>query len=83
MVAIVSGMEPCFSIGSTMARLNTNPSSTIPTPPPTTMAGSSGRWPKPMAPRIRNAGSTTNSPCAKFTVPAVCHSSVKPIATRA
>ncbi|MHC2720904.1 hypothetical protein ACVIYH_006602 [Bradyrhizobium diazoefficiens] len=32
---------------------------------------------------IRNAGSITNSPCAKLMVCEVCHSSVKPTATSA
>ena len=32
---------------------------------------------------IANAGSITNSPCAKLIMPAACHSSVKPSAASA
>jgi len=39
--------------------------------------------PAPIAIRMKNAGSMTNSPCAKLMVCEVCHSSVKPIATSA
>ena len=36
-----------------------------------------------IAPSIRNAGSITNSPCAKLMVCEVCHNSVNPTATSA
>ncbi|MGY4367266.1 hypothetical protein ACVW1A_003331 [Bradyrhizobium sp. LB1.3] len=36
-----------------------------------------------IAASIKNAGSITNSPCAKLMVCEVCHSNVKPTATSA
>ena len=39
--------------------------------------------PMPMKASIANAGSMTNSPCAKLMVPEACHNSVKPSAASA
>jgi hypothetical protein len=49
---------------------------------PIRMASQNGA-PACIAASIRNAGSITNSPCAKLMVCDVCQSSVKPTATMA
>ena len=82
MVAIASGKTPWRIIGSTSRRLNSTPSTMADTRMPMTTAPQNGT-PAPSAIRMKNAGSMTNSPCAKLMVCEVCHSSVKPIATSA
>ena len=82
MVAIASGSTPWRSIGSTSSSLKPNPNSSIDSRMPMMIASQNGR-PACIAASIRNAGSMTNSPCAKLMVCEVCHSSVKPTATTA
>ena len=80
MVAIASGSTPWRSIGSTSSILKPRPSSSIDSSMPMMIASQNGA-PTCIAASIRNAGSMTNSPCAKLMVCDVCHSSVKPTAT--
>ena len=82
MVAIASGSTPCRSIGSTSSSLKPSPSSSSDSRMPRMIASQNGA-PACITASIRNAGSMTNSPCAKLMVCDVCHSSVKPTATRA
>src|SRR6185503_18742367 len=81
-VAITSGITPCRMSGSTTIFLNPTPSSAMMTRHASRNAIQRGA-PIPMKNRIENAGSITNSPCAKLIVPDACHSSVKPRAARA
>ncbi len=83
MVEMTSGSTPCRSIGSTMRRLNSRPRTRSATTSPTTHAGQKRQPKNFIAARMKKAGSITNSPCAKLMVCEVCHSSVKPTATRA
>ena len=80
---MTNGSTPWRSIGSTISRLNRTPSVTTETTAATPTAGQNDSPKCPMAMRMKNAGSMTNSPWAKLIVCDVCHSSVKPIATSA
>ena len=82
MVATTIGIMPKRSSGSTIDRLNAQPSTTTDTRHDNRNATSSGA-PMAMKPSIMKAGSITNSPWAKLMVPAACHSRVKPSAARA
>ncbi|MGY4328087.1 hypothetical protein ACVWWG_002504 [Bradyrhizobium sp. LB7.2] len=81
-VAIASGSTPWRIIGSTSSILKARPSSSIESRMPRMIASQNGA-PACIAANIKNAGSITNSPCAKLMVCEVCHSSVKPTATSA
>jgi hypothetical protein len=76
-VAITSGITPCRISGSTMTFLNADAQQQH-----RDDAREQEREPQRRAAReetrIENAGSITNSPCAKLMVPDACHSSVKP-----
>ena len=82
MVAIASGSTPWRIIGSTSNCLKATPSTTTETTMPTPTAPQNGA-PWFIAASMKNAGSITNSPCAKLMVCEVCQSSVKPIAISA
>ena len=82
MVAIASGSTPCRSIGSTSSRLKAKPRIAVDSTKPMRIAAQNGS-PAFIAASMKNAGSMTNSPCAKLMVCEVCQSSVKPTATSA
>ena len=82
MVATTIGISPWRSSGSAMPRLKPQPSTTTPTTQVTMKAIGSGN-PNAENASIVNAGSITNSPCAKLMVPLACHSRVKPRAASA
>ena len=79
---MTSGMTPCRISGSTIARLKPQPRISIAIAHVTTNATQSGA-PAAAHTSIANAGSITNSPCAKLIVPDACQSSVKPSAASA
>ena len=76
-VATTTATTPLPRIGSTIQRLNAAPSTTTDSATATMNDAHSGR-PNDMPISMANAGSMTNSPCAKLMVPAACQSSVKP-----
>ena len=80
---MTSGSTPWRRIGSTTRRLNSSPSTSSATSRPTSSASGKDRPPNFIAASTKNAGSMTNSPCAKLIVCEVCHSSTKPTATSA
>ena len=80
---MTSGMTPCLSSGSTTAVLKPQPSTSIATRQASRNASQSGASATLRKNSIANAGSITNSPCAKLIVPDACHSSVKPSAASA
>ena len=83
MVAMISGSPTFGSIGSTTKRLNRKPSTNTASARPNSSAAQSGS-PNHFSPtRTAKPGSTTNSPCAKFTVCAACHRSGNPMAANA
>jgi hypothetical protein len=63
--------------------LEQQPSTSTATARPTSSAAGNGKPPNFIAASTKNAGSITNSPCAKLMVCEVCHSSTKPTATSA
>jgi hypothetical protein len=65
-----------------MPRLNAHPSTSTATTQVSAKESSSGSFSAANA-SIMNAGSITNSPCAKLIVPEACHSKVKPSAASA
>ncbi len=79
---MTSGITPCLINGSTIAHLNPTPSTSIAATQVSRNASHSGA-PNAMQNSIPNAGSMTNSPCAKLIVPDACHSKVKPSAASA
>ncbi len=83
MLEITSGSTPCRIIGSTTTFLKSTPSTSSETTRPTSIATGNDAWPNFIAARTKNAGSMTNSPCAKLIVCDVCQTSTKPIATSA
>jgi hypothetical protein len=81
-VEMTSGSTPCRSMGSTTTRLKSTPSATTETAKPAASAQGSDR-PSFIPASTKNAGSMTNSPCAKLMVCEVCQSRTNPIATSA
>ena len=82
-VEMTRGSTPWRITGSTTSRLKSRPSTSSDTARPTSIAAGNDKPPNFIAARTKNAGSMTNSPCAKLIVCEVCHSSTKPIATSA
>jgi hypothetical protein len=83
MVAMTSGSTPVLSKRATMTSLTSQPSSSVDTSSVATSAATKGQRSTTRKSTIVNAGSTTNSPCAKLIVFDVCHSSTNPIAVMA
>ena len=83
MVEMTSGSTPWRISGSTMMALKSRPSISIASVMASSAASENGRPSHFMPASAKNAGSITNSPCAKLMVCDVCHSSVKPMAARA
>ena len=83
MVAMTSGSTPILSRRVTSTSLTPTPSSSVETRTVASMAAAKGSRKITKNSTMANAGSTTNSPCAKLIVFDVCHRSTKPMAAMA